>query len=425
MSLFRGKPYSGSLAALGLAAAIFFWAAGCGTVTGSPVETWEVKRGEFVNSLTVTGQLDAVNSEVIFSPEMGWRIGIPKIAQIVEDGKQVEKGEVLVQFDQTEVLKTISDAKAELEIARAELTKTQVSHQSELSDLEADLKVAAINNNISRLKLEQAAFEAEIERKKIELDLKQSGINLQQASQNIESRKKIQKEEISKLGLQVRQAELKLQKAEQTLESLTIKAPSPGIAIIRESWMTRNKFQVDDQAWPGWPLIGLPDLSRMKAEVEINEVEISQIEIGQKATIRLDAFPEASFNGQISEIATLARNKNRDSKVKVFDAIILIDGSDDRLMPGMTVSCEITVGQLPDTLFIPLDALFFKEGRGIVYLKNGSGFEPREVQTGEESENYVVIAGGLKEGDLVALRDPTITPEKEEKKSENAQESEQ
>ncbi|MFH1070015.1 MAG: efflux RND transporter periplasmic adaptor subunit [Candidatus Glassbacteria bacterium] len=425
MNLSTEHSIRSAVAGLAVTAAVVAGAAGCSQVTGSQVESYKVKRGEFVNSITVTGQLDAVNSEVIMAPEMGWRTGIPKIAQIVEDGKKVEAGEVLVQFDQTEVLKTISDTKAELEIAQAELTKTQVSHRSDLSDLGADLEVAKISFSISKLKLEQAAFEAEIDRKKIELDLKQSEINLEQAGQNIENRKKIQKEEISKLELRVNQAKAKMQQAEQTLEDLTIRAPSPGIAIIRQSWMTRNKFQVDDQVHPGWPLIGLPDLSRMKAEVEINEVEISHIEVGQKAAVRLDAFPEAYFSGEVNEISTLARNKNRDSKVKVFDTIILIDGMDDRLMPGMTVSCEIYVGRIPDTLFIPVDALFYKEGRSVVYVMNGSGFEEREVRTGDESEDYVVIAGGLEEGERVALRDPTIAPEKEEKGKVEAEEAAQ
>jgi multidrug efflux pump subunit AcrA (membrane-fusion protein) len=86
----------------------------------------------------------------------------------------------------------------------------------------------------------------------------------------------------------------------------------------------------------------------------------------------------------------------------------MIDGSDERLMPGMTVSCEIVVGMVEDTLFIPLDALFLRGGETIVYLQRRGGFEPRQIETGQEGNDLVVIAAGLEEGDRVALRDPTL-----------------
>lgn len=250
----------------------------CGSGGERNIEVYSVKRGEFVNSITVTGELEAVNSQVIFAPFLRWSRGTPKIAKLVDDGKQVEQGELLVQFDASEVQKAISDAEAELEIATAELVKAKVSNESDMADLSADLEIAELSYKISKLRLEQASFKAEIERKKIELDLEKASIQLEQAGKDIENRKKVQKEEVSKLELKAQQARTRLQQAEETLASLTIYAPSPGIAIIRRNRRTDEKFQVDDQVHRGWSLIGLPDLSSMEAVVEINEVEISKIE---------------------------------------------------------------------------------------------------------------------------------------------------
>jgi HlyD family secretion protein len=389
------------------------------------IEVYSVKRGEFVNSITVTGELEAVNSQVIFAPYLRGPMGMPKIAQIVDDGKRVEEGELLVQFDPAEVRKTIEDAESELEIATAELAKAKVSNESEMADMSADLEIAELAYKISKLRLEQASFKAEIERKKIELDLEKAAIQLEQARKDIENREKVQQEEINKLELKVQQAQTKLQQAEETLASLTIRAPSPGIAIIRESFLTREKYQVNDQVYSGWPLIGLPDLSSMKAVVEINEVDISKIDTTQTALIRLDAAPDTSFHGHVVEIATLARNKKRNSKVKVFDATILLNENDEKLMPGMTVSCEIIVDRVPEVLFIPLEALFIKDGKNVVYVQNGSDFEPRKVETGIESDNYALITGGLKEDDRVALTDPTIKIEESVKEETSQEEKEQ
>ena len=387
---------------------IIFLFSFCQSKKDAIVETYDVKKNTFVSNVTETGELAAVNSEAISAPSISWRFGSLKITKLVEDGKQVEKGELLIEFDKAEVQKSIIDAKAELEIAKAELRKALASNISQIEELEADLESTTLQHRISELNLEKASYESEIRRKEIELNLEKSAISLRKAKQEIENQKKINHEEVSKLELKVKQVENKLEEANETLGKLSIFAPAPGIAIIKKSWMTDNKYQVDDQPFPGWPLIGLPDLNQIKASVQINEVDIAKIDTSQKAVIRLDAFPENSFRGKVTEIARLARNKERDSKVKIFDVVILLDETDKKLMPGMTVSCEIIISEIPDTLFIPLEALFKKNGNNIVYIKNDGGFETKQVSIGMENDDYVIITEGLTEGDKVALSDPTL-----------------
>jgi HlyD family secretion protein len=135
-------------------------------------------------------------------------------------------------------------------------------------------------------------------------------------------------------------------------------------------------------------------------------VDIAKIDTTLKAKVRLDAFPDTVFWGKIYEVATLAHNKDEDSKVKVFDVAILLDETSEKLMPGMTVRCEIIVSEIPNTLFVPLEALFDKNGDKIVYLKQGGSFEPRPISIGPENDNYVIVTSGLNEGDQVALSDP-------------------
>jgi len=187
---------------------------------------------------------------------------------------------------------------------------------------------------------------------------------------------------------------------------LVIKAPTPGIAIVHKSHMTRNKYQVDDGVWPGWSMIGLPDLTQMKAQVQVNEIDIAKIEVGQETKITLDAYPDTSFTGKVSEIAILAHNKSRDVKVKVFDVTVLLDHSDDRLLPGLTVSCDIMVDRVGDVLSVPLAAVFERDEQTVVFVRSGRGFETRKVQLGAENDTHVVVEDGLSEGDEIALADP-------------------
>lgn len=387
--------------------AVFIFAVACKSVSKKDIECHAVQRGNFIISVTETGELEAVHSKMVFAPFVSWRIvSNLKITKIVDDGTEVKEGEVLIEFDKTDVNKAITDAKAELEIAKAELRKAKANHKSQIEELTTNLDIAKLNQKISELNLKLKAYQPEVEKKSIQLDLEKANINLEKAEQEIENKKSINKEEISALDLKVQQAANKLDEAEKTLIMMTVTAPAPGIAIIRRNWMSGEKFDVNDQTWPGNPIIGLPDLSLMKVNVMINEVDIAKIDIGQKVEVRIDAYPDSCFYGHVTEIATLARTKDRESKVKVFDVSVMMDEGSEKLMPGMTVSSTIIVNEIEDTVFIPLDALFKDDGKNIVYLKNGSGFEQKSVEVGPENDNFVIIAAGLKEGDEVALMDP-------------------
>lgn len=383
---------------------------GCSASGASGVEVHRVERGEFVNSVTVTGELSAVRATVIQAPSIHWRFGDLKITKIVEDGEQVAKDEVLVEFDPSQVQRSIGEAQSELAIAEAELRKAVATHRSDEEGLEIDLKIAGIDHEIARLNLDQATFKAEIERKQIELSLEKAGIDLAKAGEELKNKKLVNREEVSQLKLKVEQAKSKLDSANEALVNLTVKAPTPGIAVIRKHW-TGEKYQVDDQVWSGQAMINLPDLTAMQGKVEISEINIAKIRTGQEAVVRLDAFPERAFTGRVTAIAVLARQLKKDSKVKVFDAKVVLDDTDDaddRLMPGMTVSCEIIVARLQDAVFIPIEALFRDGSETIVYVKSTVGFDRRIVKVGAENDDYVTIEEGLEPGDRVALADPTI-----------------
>jgi len=397
-----------------LTCAVLAFFVACGTQTETiEIETHTVQRSEFISSLTETGELAAVRSTMIQSPSISWRFGQLTISSIVEDGTEVDSGEVLCEFDPGEIERSIVEAKSELEIAESELRRTQAQQQSQIRDLEAELEKSKLQHRKSELQLQQAEFESDVRRKELELQLEQSSINLEKAEQEIENQKLINQEELNKLRLEVKQTQSQLDDAYNTLKKMTLIAPSPGIAIIEENWSTDNKFAVNDQAWPGHELISLPDMSQMKAEVEVNEVDIAKIDTMQQVYVRMDAYSDTVFTGYVHEVARLARNKDRDSNVKVFDIVVFINGSSDKLMPGSTVSCEIILDRIPDVLSIPLEALFIKNGNDIVYVKHGNHFEAQKVATGLENENFVQIVSGLEEKDEVALMDPTLGQEEE------------
>jgi RND family efflux transporter MFP subunit len=401
-----------------LAFAVFF--IGCQSSTEMTIETYKIERGEFLSSVTETGELAAINSELISAPNIDWRFGDLKVVFIVEDGSQVQAGDTLVEFDKAQVNQAIIDARAQLEIAQAELRKTMAQQASQIEGLEADFEQTRLQYRISELNLERATYESAIRKQEIELELEKAAISLEKAQKEIENQKAVNAEEINKLKLNLNQVQSRLNEALNTLAKMTVTSPSPGIAIIERNWATDQKIAVDDQLWEGFPMISLPDLSLMKAEVAVNEVDIAKIDTSLEAYIRMDSFPDTSFKGHVIEVATLARDLERDSKVKVFDVTVAIDENSAQLMPGMTVSCQIIVDQITDTLFVPLEALFQKGADNIVYVKKGNHFEPQPVSIGDQNQDFVIIVDGIKEGDEVALMDPTLGEEKEKKEEDNA-----
>ena len=126
------------------------------------------------------------------------------------------------------------------------------------------------------------------------------------------------------------------------------------------------------------------------------------------------------------------------SDAKVFEVKIKVFGEDPDLKPAMTTSNVIFTNTYADTLFIPTDAVFENDSLQFVYLQKGK-ITRQIVKLTEANENFVIIARGLKEGDLLCLNEPdnpeeipfegleiyaAIRKEKEEKEKKEMQERE-
>ena len=390
--------------------------ASCGKKSVQQVPEAKVAQGTFYIDIYEEGEIEAINSINIASPNIPWRFGNLKISSIVDDGKQVQEGDTVVTFDPSEVRKAILDYEDRLIVSNAELEKMLAQHELDMEGLNADYEVTRISHEISRMQLESAAHESEIKRREIQLNLDKADISLARAKEQIENRRKIQVEEVKQKKLSIRQDEERLAEAHRTLDKLSVIAPAPGIAIISRNWSTNSKFQLGDQCWSSQQLIQLPDLSKLKAKVYINETDISHITRGLKVEIRPDAFSDSTFTGYVSTVANLAQNKDERSKIKVFPVDIVINESNKNLLPGLTVSCRIIVDEIPDVVYIPLEALHVQADKSYVYKKVAGGYDKVEVLTGRTNTDYVIIEEGLDKDDRVALVDPTELADKADKK---------
>ena len=384
----------------------------CGEKTKNEIPVAQVRQGTFYLDIFEEGEINATRSINITSPNISWRYGMLKITQLVDDGSEVEAGDTLVVFDPSEVRKAIVDSEASVEMRRAELKKLKAEQESSIAELEADLQITRLSQEISKIQFESSTYEADVRRQEIQLNMEKANIALERAHEQIENRKKIQAEELKQKMLEINQSEKQLAEAHETLSRLFLISPSPGIAIITRNWSSDAKFQIGDQCWSGFTLIELPDLSELKASVQINEVDISKVTKGLRVEIKPDAFSDSIYDAEVITVANLATNKDRNSKIKVFPVEILIKTPSKNLLPGLTVSCRIIVDQIDNVLFIPHDAVHSTPENDFVYIQTGTGFEKRDVVLGQSNTDFVIVEDGLKMKDQVALIDPTLNDKK-------------
>ena len=372
------------------------------------VATTGVVKGEFIIDRNTSGEIDALNSTNVSLPRVRRRMSY-KIIDMVDEGIIVEKDDFLLQVDNAEALQKVDEANDELENAKAQLESEKATIASNMAQINSQLESQKYSYEQAKLSLKMMQFEAEARKQEYELNMKMAEVSLEQAKEKIKSQNIIDKATLLRAELNVRQAEAELREAEKALGALTLTAPIGGLVVYKEIWSSSGlkKVQIGDTPWPGMPIIGIPDLSVMQAKTTVNETDISKIEKGQNAVVTVDALEGKAYYGKITRVAALAR-REKSTNVKVFDIEVTLDSTDGLLRPGMTCGCRIFTGRIPDALSVPLQSVFQKEGKTVVYVTETRGPKVREVKVGEKSSDMIVILEGLEDGENICLRDPTI-----------------
>ena len=362
-----------------------------------------VERGKFRSTIAETGELQAVNYVTVFMPFFPWRYRRQEITQLAKEGTKVRKGEVIGQIGTSRVLRELVQQEAELEIAYADLAVLKAGQETEIKQLGADRRSSEAALRSAQIETERIRFESPSRREIAELGLRKAEISSNKIRRKSESTSRIHAEELKIRQRKITQTLSAIEAAERTVERFTVRAPSDGMIEYLRNRRTGKKIAVGDQLWWFRPLIGLPDLNQMKVITSVNETDISKVHVGQKTSVRLDAFPRIAFDGTVTKISKITRRKERKSKIKIFDVEVLLDKSDPILRPGMTVSCEFILAELDGALFVDHAGIHREDGESIVYVKDGSKLRRIPVTLGPRNTSSVVVHGKLHPGDRVAV----------------------
>ncbi|MCX5771865.1 MAG: efflux RND transporter periplasmic adaptor subunit [Candidatus Hydrogenedentes bacterium] len=201
---------------------------------------------------------------------------------------------------------------------------------------------------------------------------------------------------------------------QQQIQKCKIKAERPGLVVYanQESWRGEDRVQEGAMVHEQQKIITIPDMSQMGAKVNIHESVIKNIQRDQTATIRVDAYQDDVLTGKVMKVGVLPDSENRwlNPDLKVYETKVSIEGWYPWLKPGMSAQVEVHVKELPDVVYVPIQAVSSSEGKRVCYASRLAGTEKRVVEVGEFNNEFIEIKKGLSEGEVVLLRAP-VTPE--------------
>jgi HlyD family secretion protein len=326
--------------------------------------------------------------------------------------KDVQQGKGRVKEE--EAAQAVANAERELQkaetaladlrplLAEGFITRTELERaEQQVSKAKEDLELAR------RRRDALVSFGRPLELSQARSDAQSSRETLRQLESAASYRVAQKQAAISAAQSRIQEAASRLELAKQQLARCEVRAEVPGIVVYKEVFFgsEQRRPQVGDQVWANQPLIILPDISKMVVETRVRETDVHKVEKNQKVSVRVEAYPDLRLTGAVTLVGTLAQEEKERRGTKFFSVTVQLHESEPRLRPGMTARVEIAVEERKQALYVPLEAVFERDGRSVVYLASRRP-SAREVVLGPSNADFVVIEKGLARGDRVLLRDP-------------------
>ncbi len=373
-----------------------------------------VSRGPFSFGLVETGEIRAVDAVFITVPRE--RIDL-QIVDMIPEGANVEPGDFLVQFDTAPLLEELEQEQDVLRQAEADLKSIETQQTSRMSELQTNLEMARYSMEAARLRVELMKYESRNTREDARIELRKEEIRYGEAEKNIEARKIMDYAERQEVLLRLEHAGNEVREMEERIERLRIAAPIRGMVVYREigGWNApKYKVDVGETVRSGEAVMTISDLSRMKMVLNVHEMDVDHLAVGQRAEVRLDAFPDSLFHGKIATIANLiekeAQNWMPTSRPPSFEVTMNIDETSPILKPGMTAQAVIITDALDDVTTIPVGAVYENdEGETVVFTRE-SYPQPAPVVLGPRSDRRILVRDGLDGAEEVAWEPPEDGP---------------
>lgn len=272
---------------------------------GPRYRTETVDRGVVNETVTATGTVSAVTTVQVGSQVSGI------VARLYADfNSRVSRGQLVAELDPTPFQATV-------EQRSADVTRNEVQMRA----AEVDFK------RQERLRAEELSSEAEYDAAKASFDAAKA---------------------------QVEQARAALRQAETNLGYTKIVSPIDGVVVARQ-YDIGQTVAASFQAPTLFTIA--QDLTKMQVQADVDQADIGKIRVGQTASFSVDAYPETSFRGEISQVRL---NATANQNVITYPVILTVDNTEEKLRPQMTANVTIEVARAENVLRVPNAALRFR-----------------------------------------------------------------
>lgn len=319
--------------------------------------TEKVAKANIQNSITATGTIEAVTSVTVGTQVSGI---VSKL--YVDYNSEVKKGQVIAELDKTNLLSTLNSAKANLASAQS-----QLNYQS------------------ANLKRYQTLFKKGL----VSADEYESALlSYQQAKEQVTSNKQ------------------EVQRAQTNLGYATITSPIDGVVIskaveegqtVAASFSTPELFTI------------AKDLTKMQVIADVDEADIGEVAEGDRVSFTVDAYPNDTFEGKVTQVRLQATTTNN---VVTYEVVISAQNADLKLKPGLTANVTIYTAERTGVTCATAKALRFtptKEtvgnkkivdcnGKNKVWTLEGNTLKAHAVNIGMTDGIHTEIISGIAEG---------------------------
>ncbi|MCX5753844.1 MAG: efflux RND transporter periplasmic adaptor subunit [Candidatus Krumholzibacteria bacterium] len=302
------------------------------------VQTEEVTKRDITMVISASGSVRPKRKVDISASTIG------KVTRVaVKEGEIVRKGQFLLQIDPVELETTVARIRAMLEAAKS-------------SEKQAVAQAEQAKNDYERAKT-----------------LLEGGHRTTQEVETAKTNYDVAAARLEAVKQEIAQYRANLESAEHSLKEVTIVAPMSGI-------VTRRNVEEGEIAIMGTlnnlgtVLLTIADLSTIETEIEVDETEVTHMKIGDKAKVTLDAFPDTSFTGEVTEIGNspIVSGASAAQQGVDFKVVVTIHGAIPNVRPGLSADAEITVAEAKGALTIPIQSLTARRKRDLKGYKAAS-----------------------------------------------------
>ena len=412
MNLLRHKRALGAaVVVIAIAGAAVAMNARTGSVPS--VTTADVTRGDFVDYIQIRGEIRPAKSIVLAAPLQAG--GELQIVKLVKNGSAVKKGDLLVEFDATQLQQRLLERQSELKTAEGEIQQVTSQQAINAEQQQTDVMKAKYDVERAKLDLGKRDLVSRIEYESAKLSLADAEQRLKEVEAKALSAKAGAEAELTGKRRKRDKAQFDVERTQASIDALHLLAPADGTINILENPRSGGpfggggvEFREGDRAWAGASILELPDLSSIHLEARLDESDRGRLKVGQAATVKIEAVPGKDFTARVDLISVLARVDFSSGwpPVRNFDLGLILDEKDTRIRPGMTATARIAADRLPNVTLVPAEAIFQKDGHPIVYRLNGSKFDEQQIEIVRRGREQAAVSAGVNPGDKLAARRP-------------------